>query len=168
MSTIERKTSDFIMVNPTTIHVDIDPGEPPKSKFYEPRKAYWLYALKLDHNRYYVGYTGYKNPYDRIMQHVEGMGDGAKWTQMHPPIEVLEIRDAGEVTLRQVKAFEQNLTWAYMDKYGTNKVRGGIFNYPGRILRVGDRVIMGYMFSSYLMGLLVIILSILLFIEHYR
>jgi len=155
MSKIIFKTSDFVLVNPKTNNKDIDPGTPPTSKYYEARKPYWLYALKLEHNKYYVGFTGKQNPYNRIKEHVEG--EGAKWTQLHKPVEVLEIRDAGEMTLAQIKAYEQNLTWAYMTTYGTNKVRGGIVNYTGRVLRVGDRVIMGYMFGSFLLAFIVII-----------
>ena len=154
MSEIIFKTSDFVLVNPKTIHTDINPGTIPESKYYEPKKPYWLYALKLEHNKYYVGFTGKQNPYNRVKEHIEG--EGAKWTQLHKPVEVLEIRDAGEMTLTQIKAYEQNLTWAYMQAYGTNKVRGGIFNYPGRILRVGDRVIMGYMFGSFVLAFIVI------------
>jgi hypothetical protein len=71
------------------------------------------------------------------------------------------------VSLRKIKALEQNLTWAYMNVYGTNRVRGGIFNYPGRILRVGDRIIMGYMFDSFLAAFLVMFLSVYILLRHY-
>lgn len=165
MTKITRKTSDFVLVNPNTININIDPKLVVKNKYYEPNKPCWLYVLKLEHKKYYVGFTGKSNPYDRIMEHVEG--EGAKWTQLHKPVEVMEIRDAGKVTLTQIKALEQNLTWAYMTIYGTKNVRGGVFNYPGRILRIGDRIIMGYMFESFIAAFLVIILSVYILLLHY-
>lgn len=165
MNSIVRKTSNFVLDNPKTIHISIDPERSRTSRYYEQPKPYWLYALKLEHGRYYVGFTSKKNPYDRIMQHVEG--EGARWTQLHKPIEVLEIRDAGIITLTEIKVLERNLTWAYMTVYGVNKVRGGVFNYTGRILRVGkNTVIMGYMFQSFLVGILLILACTYILLRH--
>jgi predicted GIY-YIG superfamily endonuclease len=166
MTAITRKTDDFILINPETIHIKIDPETNRKNKYYEPPKPYWLYALRLENNRYYVGFTGKRNPYDRIMEHVEG--EGAKWTQLHTPIEVIEIRDAGEITLTQVKALERNLTWAYMMRYGVNKVRGGIFNSPERMLRVGkNSVLMGYAVNAMICAILLITACIYILLRHY-
>jgi predicted GIY-YIG superfamily endonuclease len=165
-SSITRKESSFILVNPDTINTTIDPQIPRINRFYEPPKAYWLYALRLEDDRYYVGFTGKKNPYDRIMQHVSGP-DGAKWTGLYKPVEVMEIRDAGTITLTQVKTLEQNLTAAYMNIYGTNRVRGGIFNYPGQIFNFGkNRVIMGYELLSLIVGVLLILESVYIFLRH--
>lgn len=77
---ITHKTSDFDLINPATVDIDITPSSITNSKFYEAPRSYWLYALKLKNNKYYVGYTGKANPYDRIMQHVVGE-DGAQWTK---------------------------------------------------------------------------------------
>lgn len=166
MTEIIRKTSDFILVNPNTIHIDIDPKRVLKNKYYEPDKPYWLYALKLEHNKYYVGFTGKSNPYNRIMEHVEG--EGAKWTQLHKPVEVMEIRDAGEITLTQIKALERNLTWAYMMQYGVNKVRGGIFNSPERLLRVGrNSVLLGYAVDAIFICILFLAAMSYIVLRHY-
>jgi predicted GIY-YIG superfamily endonuclease len=164
---IERKTADFAMVNPRTADINIEPENAMAEKPFDSRKSYWLYALKLQHGKYYVGYTGRTNPYDRILQHGDGSLDGAAWTRKHKPVEVIEVRQIENVSLRKIKALEQNLTWAYMTVYGTGKVRGGIFNYPGRILRVGDRVIMGYMFDSFLAAFSVMFLSAYILLRHY-
>jgi len=138
---ITYKTSDFVLNNPDTIHADLEPKSViPKSRFYEPAKPYWLYALKLEHGKYYVGSTAQKNPYDRIMQHVEQDG-GAKWTELHAPIEVMEIRDAGVMARTLAEVYEHNLTGEYMTKYGVNKVRGGIFNSPERLYHFSKNVI---------------------------
>jgi predicted GIY-YIG superfamily endonuclease len=163
---ITLKTSDFVLDNPDTIHVDIDPPTIQKSKYYEPTKPYWLYVLKLEHKKYYVGSTAQKNPYDRIMQHVEKDG-GAKWTELHAPIQVMEIRDAGIITRTQAEALERNLTWAYMMRYGVNKVRGGIFNSPERMLRVGkNTVLMGYIVNAMICGVLLIAASLYIMLRH--
>lgn len=166
MTEIVRKTSDFVLINPDTIHIDIDPEIPVSNKYYEPSKPYWLYALKLENGKYYVGFTGKANPYDRIIEHTSG--DGAKWTKRHKPVAVLEIRDAGEITLSQVKALEINLTWAYMMKYGLNNVRGGRFNSPERMLRVGrNSVLPGYAVETIACALLLMIAGMYILLRHY-
>jgi predicted GIY-YIG superfamily endonuclease len=166
MGQIIRKESDFILINPKTINIDIDPVSKLKISRFEKPKPYWIYALKLEHGKYYVGFTGMKNPYDRIMQHVAGEGDGAKWTELHKPLEVMEIRFAGVITATEAKAYEQNLTWAYMKTYKTKNVRGGIFNYTGRIFRIGDRVVMGYMLDSILVGVMFLIADKYIMLRH--
>jgi predicted GIY-YIG superfamily endonuclease len=164
---ITLKTSDFIKVNPDTIHVDIEPGKPPKSRFYEPEKPFWLYALKLEHGKYYVGSTSQANPYSRIMQHVEKDG-GAKWTELHAPIEVMEIRDLGIMTRTQAEAYERNLTWAYMERYGVNKVRGGIYRASGRMLRIGkDSVLQPWTVEDLTAGVLLMAAGVYIFLRHY-
>jgi len=166
MDQITRKESDFILFNPKTVNLNIDPVNKLKISHFDKPKAYWLYALKLEHGKYYVGFTGMKNPYDRIMQHVAGEGDGAKWTELHKPIEVVEIRDAGIITATEAKVYEQNLTWQYMKIYKTKNVRGGVINYTGRILRVGDNIIMGYMFDSIIVGVMFLIADAYIMLRH--
>ena len=166
MTEITRKTSDFILVNPNTIHINIDPETIVKNKYYEPNKPYWLYALKLDHGRYYVGFTGKHNPYDRIMEHVDG--GGAVWTKLHKPLEVLEVRYAGEITATEVKLLERNLTWVYMMQYGVNKVRGGVFNSPKYILRVGkNSVFMSYAINGVVCVMLLAVTGTYIVLRHY-
>lgn len=159
---IERKDFDFELVNPETVNESIEPKNMPESHHSEWRKRYWLYALKLEHSKYYVGYTGKRNPYDRIMDHVNNEGDGAKWTEKYPPTEVLEIRRLDNVTKTEAKAYEQNLAWVYILKHKIKNVRGGIINYPGRMLRIGERVFFGYEFSTYILAFAFITQSIYL------
>jgi predicted GIY-YIG superfamily endonuclease len=155
------------MVNPLTKDADLEPSPGYKMKSYGPDRPYWLYALKLTDGKYYVGYTARYNPYDRIMQHVEGTGDGAKWTELHSPIEVVEVRNIEITSLVRVRALEQNLTWEYMKLYGANNVRGGKFNYTGRIVRFGDIIIMGYQLEGILCALLATVLPAYIFLRHY-
>lgn len=166
MTEIVYKDTDFVLVNPDTINIDIDPKSSVKSKYYEPNKPYWLYALRLEHKKYYVGFTGKHNPYDRIMEHVEGQG--AKWTQLHKPLEVMEIRYAGETTLSEINAFEINLTWAYILKYGVNRVRGGRLNSTERMLRVGkESVLMPYAVNELLLFTLLVVACAYIPLRHY-
>ncbi len=166
MSQITRKESDFVLINPRTVNFNIDPVHKLKINRFEKPKPYWLYVLKLEHNKYYVGFTGMKNPYDRIMQHASGEGDGAKWAELHKPIEVVEIRDAGVITATEAKAYEQNLTWEYMKIYKIKNVRGGVFNYTGRIFRIGDSAIMDYYLYPIIAGLMIIVLSLYILLRH--
>ncbi len=164
---IIRKTSEFKLINLKTVNADIEPVSKLK-KSYGPDKPYWLYALKLEHGKYYVGFTARYNPYDRIMQHVEGLGDGARWTELHKPIEVIEVRDIGTTSLERAKGLEQNLTWEYMKAYGANNVRGGIINYTGRIVRFGDRFMFGYMVQAMFIELAAIVMAIYIVARHFN
>jgi predicted GIY-YIG superfamily endonuclease len=167
VSKIVKKTSDFAMVNPLTKDADLEPGPDYKMKSYGPGRSYWLYALKLADGKYYVGFTRRYNPYDRIMQHVEGVGDGAKWTELHPPIEVIEIRNIERTSLARIMALEQNLTWEYMKIYGANSVRGGMVNYAGMVVRFGDRILMGYFLETIFCMVLIVILFMYILLRHY-
>lgn len=162
---IVRKTSDLKLINPKTENADIEPVSKLK-KSYGPDKPYWLYALKLEHGKYYVGFTARYNPYDRIMQHVEGVGDGARWTELHKPIKVVEVRDIGNTNLERVKGLEQNLTWEYMKIYGANNVRGGIINYTGKILRLGDSFLFGYQVRSLLIEFAAVVMAAYIVARH--
>ena len=156
------------MVNPLTKDADLEPGPDYKMKAYGPDKPYWLYALRLADGKYYVGYTARYNPYDRIMQHVEGTDDGgAKWTELHPPIEVVEIRNIERTSLPRIKVLEQNLTWEYMKLYGANNVRGGKYNLTGRVVRFGDWILMDYQLETLFCAFLLAALSIYIYLRHY-
>jgi predicted GIY-YIG superfamily endonuclease len=95
------------------------------------KKHYWLYALKLEDDKYYVGITARSNPQDRVQQHISGYY-GAKWTKKHPPVETLELRDLGIVTTNVAEREEKACTLTYMDKYGYQNVRGGDLSYSGK------------------------------------
>jgi hypothetical protein len=77
----------------------------------------YIYALQLEHGKYYIGKTS--NPNFRIEQHFHS--GGAIWTQKHKPIAVLEIiPDCDDYD-------EDKYTRRYMDNYGIDNVRGGSF-----------------------------------------
>jgi GIY-YIG catalytic domain-containing protein/zinc knuckle protein len=80
-------------------------------------KSYFIYILKLENDKYYVGKT--KNPDIRLNDHFNKKG--AQWTQLYKPIEILEIISNCDIY------DEDKYTFKYMAKYGIDNVRGGSF-----------------------------------------
>lgn len=102
-----------------------------------PSKHYWLYVLRLEHGKYYVGITSKKNPYDRINEHKNGFYT-AQWVKRHKMIEHAEVIELGDITETEAKHREDDKTLQYMKKYGYQNVRGGKFNYSGKYAKIGD------------------------------
>lgn len=123
MSIIIKKTSDFLLDNPDTS--DAKMTIPIIRSTHSQTKHYWLYALLLDDDTYFVGYTNSTNPYDKIIE--QGSATGAKWLKKHQPIKVAEIRDVGDLTPDEAKRYGQKLRHAYMLKYGYRKI--AMYNY---------------------------------------
>lgn len=164
---ITRLEDNFAQINPKLSSFNF--SQPEAISENETVKHYWLYALKLEGDRYYVGMTAKKNPYDRILQHgsPEENSYSAKWTKLYPPIEVLEIRDIGSVSKTQAKAFEDQLTRAYMRAYGYQKVRGGLVTYTGRIWKFGKLYLWGTNLELLIASLLLIMVSTIYLVEHF-
>ena len=77
----------------------------------------FIYVLKLENNKYYVGKTN--NIDFRLEQHFNY--GGSKWTKIHKPIEVVEM-------VPDCDAFDEDkYTIMYMDKHGIDNVRGGSY-----------------------------------------
>jgi hypothetical protein len=77
----------------------------------------YIYVLKLQENKYYVGKTN--NPSFRIENHLNG--DGSSWTTIYKPLKLVEmIPNCDDYD-------EDKYTQKYMDKYGIDNVRGGSF-----------------------------------------
>lgn len=96
-------------------------------------KTYWLYVLKLDANKYYVGVTS-KTPEQRFKQHVNGFLS-ASWTKKYKPIEIFDKKELGNMTLSEAEKYENKVVRAYMKKYGFNNVRGGDLTYTGDLIK---------------------------------
>jgi hypothetical protein len=77
----------------------------------------YIYILKLEQNKYYIGKTN--NPQFRLENHCNG--NGSAWTQKYKPLKVIKlIPNCNDYD-------EDKYTRQYMDKYGTANVRGGAF-----------------------------------------
>ena len=75
----------------------------------------YIYVLKLQKHKYYVGKT--TNPQVRIETHFE---EGGAWfTRKYKPLQILEV--IPDCTSHD----EQRVTQEYMAKYGISNVRGG-------------------------------------------
>ena len=88
----------------------------------------YLYILKLGQDKYYVGTTA--NIIERLTRHM--MGEGARWTKKHPPVELIfltpyEIRTAA---IRAEDEATMILTQHRRD------VRGGRWTDPSATSRV--------------------------------
>ena len=77
----------------------------------------YIYILKLEGNKYYVGKT--TNPDSRFKSHIES--SGSSWTTKYPPIKQLKIIPNCD------KYDEHKYTIKYMEKYGIDNVRGASY-----------------------------------------
>jgi predicted GIY-YIG superfamily endonuclease len=93
-------------------------------------KHYWLYVLKLEQGKYYVGITS-KTPEERFKEHVNGFL-AAEWTKVYKPIEIDQTVDLGVTTIERTEAFENKVTRRYIKAYGIDNVRGGNLTYRGK------------------------------------
>jgi predicted GIY-YIG superfamily endonuclease len=77
----------------------------------------YIYVLRLTGECYYVGKT--QNVVMRYQQHLNG--NGAHWTRLHAPLELME-------SYKTTNMFEEDRkTKEMMAKYGIDKVRGGAY-----------------------------------------
>jgi predicted GIY-YIG superfamily endonuclease len=73
----------------------------------------FVYVLKLEQEKYYVGITKDEN---RINSHFNSTG--SSWTKKYKPVSVIEKIDNADKTI------EKNTTLNYMKLYGWRNVRG--------------------------------------------
>lgn len=78
----------------------------------------YIYIIKLENNKYYVGKTLY--PDFRINDHFNSIG--SIWTRKYKPIELLQLIDNCD------DYDEDKYVIKCMEEYGINNVRGGSFN----------------------------------------
>ena len=77
----------------------------------------YIYILKLEDNKYYIGKTD--NPDFRLEQHIASKG--STWTSIYKPLELIDlIANCDDYD-------EDKYIRIYMDKYGIDNVRGGSF-----------------------------------------
>ena len=76
-----------------------------------------IYILRLKDGRYYIGKTD--NVAKRFQEHMNG--NGSAWTRKYKPVELV-------LTIMNASPFDEDrYTEEYMERYGTDKVRGGSY-----------------------------------------
>jgi predicted GIY-YIG superfamily endonuclease len=92
----------------------------PSSRLGKQDVEYFLFILKLEGDRYYVGYSS--KPDVRIKRYFAGKG--SDWTALYKPVEVLTTRTLGEVCESDAAAKTADATVAMMRLFGWRNVRG--------------------------------------------
>lgn len=92
-------------------------------------KHWWLYVLKLEQGRWYVGITT-KSPKERFREHTDNIR-AAAWTRLYRPQELYGVHDLGVVSEDQAKHEENKKVREYIQKYGIDNVRGGDISQIG-------------------------------------
>jgi hypothetical protein len=78
-----------------------------------------IYALKLEHDKWYVGKTT-KSVKDRFEEHRNERGSA--WTKLHKPLSY-------EIISKNASPFDEDkCTEEYMNLYGIDNVRGGVYS----------------------------------------
>jgi hypothetical protein len=78
----------------------------------------WIYTLKLESDKYYVGKTN-KAIDERFIEHVKGIG--STYTSIFKPIEVFNLFESND------DHDENKQTLKMMEMFGIDNVRGGAF-----------------------------------------
>lgn len=77
-----------------------------------------MYVLACEDDCFYVGKT--EDLSRRMEAHMEG--EGARWTEKHPPINYFEVLP--NIEAEQLDVVEKETTIDYAKKFGGEKVRG--------------------------------------------
>ncbi|MCP3746809.1 hypothetical protein [Paenibacillus sp. A3M_27_13] len=94
-----------------------------KQHITREKQDYTVYALKLEHDCFYVGTSTQIDK--RIKNHWKGKG--AVWTQLHRPKELVRKLPLGVCDFPTAEHAENLMTIEFMRLYGWNRVRGGFF-----------------------------------------
>ena len=87
------------------------------------QKHWWLYVLKLEDDKWYVGITS-RTPEERFKEHQSGFA-GAAWPKRYKPIEIHDKKDLGDLDKEAAELYEKRVTRKYIKQYGLKNVRGG-------------------------------------------
>lgn len=90
---------------------------------FERDKELFIYKLKLQSGRYYIGHS--MNPLARIQTHYQGKG--SSWTKAYPPLDTISVESAQTTNWKIAETIENHRTLALMLEYGWKNVRGGFW-----------------------------------------
>lgn len=89
----------------------------------QDKKQWYLYVLKLEKDKYYVGITS-QTVEKRFNEHKTGIR-AANWTKKYKPVEIVHSRMLGIITKQDAEVIENKAVREYINTYGINRVRGG-------------------------------------------
>lgn len=118
-------------------------------------RNFWLYALRLEAGKYYVGLSSRK-PEARIREH--GGRLGAAWTRKYKPLEVIELRPIGRMSRNRAEKLEHEMFKEYAHKFGARNVRGGQITTTQPIFRIGDLYLPLSILEALFLGILALAL----------
>ena len=90
-----------------------------------------LYVLELEHGCYYIGIT--LNIEKRFNEHL--VGAGANFTRAHKPLRIIEKLCCDTEDRDLAAKIENAKTLEYAMKYGGDKVKGGMYFIPSKLIR---------------------------------
>lgn len=88
-----------------------------------------IYILKCEEDYYYIGESSTKSLDLRIRQQFGekvGICKQADFCKKHKPVEVVETHNVGSLDYHEAEIIENAWTKIYVNRYGSDKVRGGI------------------------------------------
>lgn len=97
------------------------------------KRHYWLYVLKLEQDKKYIGVTS-KTPEYRMHQH-QNEFLGAAWTKQYKPVEIFDKKDLGFMTYKEAQKYENKVVRIYINKYGHDNVRGGDISTTNKLVK---------------------------------
>ena len=89
----------------------------------QDKKQWYLYVLKLEKDKYYVGITS-QTVEKRFNEHKTGIR-AANWTKKYKPVQIIHSRQLGVMNKADAEAIENKTVREYINTYGINRVRGG-------------------------------------------
>jgi hypothetical protein len=106
-----------------------------------PQHDWLLYALKLEHGKYYIGRA--HDVLWRYRTHVDGKG--SQWTSKYRPLALIETKRISDSLKDKPDLAESKLTIEYMARYGWENVRGGDFTVVDEVIIKEKLIVCGLM-----------------------
>lgn len=104
---------------------DYDDGKRDESILWQ------VYVLELEDGYYYVGIAF--DVAKRFQEHLAE--EGANFTRLHKPIRIVEQLCSGTCSQDKARKLEDEKTLEYALKYGAEKVKGGRYFIPSKLMR---------------------------------
>jgi predicted GIY-YIG superfamily endonuclease len=96
-----------------------------------------LYVLELKNECFYIGIA--IDVEKRFQEHIDGLG--ANFTRLNKPIRIVETIPCETANRDIAYKMESQKTLEYAAKYGGNKVKGGKYFIPSKLVKKVERLI---------------------------